>query len=86
MGLTLDRVRSFDVVDRRRPAPARRRRRRLFWALRGGGGSFAIVTAVRLRTRRVDHAAFFRISYPRGGARGGAGALGRVRAARAATR
>jgi FAD/FMN-containing dehydrogenase len=35
----------------------------LFWALRGGGGSFAIVTAIRLRTRRVDRAAFFRIPY-----------------------
>ena len=50
----------------------RRRRRRvdeddaLFWALRGGGGSFAIVTAIRLRTRAVDSAAFFRITYPRG--------------------
>ena len=65
-GLTLDRVTSMDVVT----ADGRRRRvdedDALFWALRGGGGSFAIVTAVRLRTRRVDRAAFFRISYPRG--------------------
>ena len=38
----------------------------LFWALRGGGGSFAIVTAVRLKTRHVTNAAFFRITYPRG--------------------
>ena len=64
-GLTCDRVTSFDVVD----AHGRRRRvddGALFWALRGGGGSFAIVTAVRLRTRRVTDAAFFSISYPRG--------------------
>jgi len=65
MGLTLDRVRSIDVVT----ADGRRRRVSgdddLFWALRGGGGSFGIVTAIRLRTRRVDRAAFFRISYGR---------------------
>ena len=65
-GLTLDRVTSFDVVT----ADARRRRvdgdDDLFWALRGGGGSFAIVTAIRLTTRRVTTAAFFRITYPRG--------------------
>ena len=66
MGLTLDRVRSIDVVT----ADGRRRRVSgdddLFWALRGGGGSFGIVTAIRLRTRRVDRAAFFQISYGRG--------------------
>lgn len=65
-GLTCDRVTSFDVVD----AEGRRRRvddGALFWALRGGGGSFAIVTAVRLRTRSVSSAAFFSISSPRGG-------------------
>jgi FAD/FMN-containing dehydrogenase len=66
MGLTLDRLRSLDVVT----ADGRRRRASgdddLFWALRGGGGSFGIVTALRLRTRRVDRAAFFRIDYPRG--------------------
>ena len=64
-GLTLDRVTSMDVVT----ADGRRRRvdedDDLFWALRGGGGSFAIVTAIRLRTRTVDRAAFFRITYPR---------------------
>lgn len=63
-GLTIDRVTSFDVVD----AQGRRRRvddGALFWALRGGGGSFAVVTAVRLKTRRVSTAAFFSLSYPR---------------------
>src|SRR5689334_21991590 len=65
-GLTLDRVTSFDVVT----ADGVRRRVQddddLFWALRGGGGSFGIVTAVRLRTRRVRTASFFRVTYPRG--------------------
>jgi FAD/FMN-containing dehydrogenase len=64
-GLTLDRVRSFDVVT----ADGRRSRVEgdddLFWALRGGGGSFGIVTAVRLRTVATPHACWFRISYPR---------------------
>lgn len=63
-GLTCDRVTSFDVVD----ANGRRRRvddGALFWALRGGGGSFGIVTAVRLRTRRVTSAAYFSITYSR---------------------
>jgi FAD/FMN-containing dehydrogenase len=64
LGLTLDRVRSFDVVT----ADGRKQRVEgdddLFWALRGGGGSFGIVTSARLRVRRVSRAAFFRISYP----------------------
>jgi FAD/FMN-containing dehydrogenase len=64
-GLTLDHVTSFDVVT----ADGLRRRvdgdDDLFWALRGGGGSFAIVTAIRLSTRRITRASFFRISYPR---------------------
>ncbi len=66
LGLTLDRVRSFDVVT----ADGRHHRvdadvdEDLYWALRGGGGSFAIVTAVRLRVRRVRRAAWFRITFP----------------------
>jgi hypothetical protein len=66
LGLTIDRVRSFDVVT----ADGRKQRvegdDELFWALRGGGGSFGIVTAVRLRARQVRRAAWFRISYPAG--------------------
>jgi FAD/FMN-containing dehydrogenase len=66
LGLTLDRARSFDVVM----ADGRRRRVEgaddLFWALRGGGGTFAIVTAVRLRTVAVPSASWFRVTYPRG--------------------
>jgi FAD/FMN-containing dehydrogenase len=66
-GLTLDRVASFDVVT----ADGRRRRvdaghdPDLFWALRGGGGSFGIVTAIRLRTHAVPAASWFRVTYPR---------------------
>ena len=67
MGLTLDRVTSFDVVTADGGAGASTTSD-LFWALRGGGGSFAIVTAIRLRTRRVTTAAYFRIAYPRGAA------------------
>src|SRR4051794_21704448 len=63
LGLTLDRVTSFDVVT----ADGQRRRASgdddLFWALRGGGGSFGIVTAARLRTAQVSRAAFFTIAY-----------------------
>jgi FAD/FMN-containing dehydrogenase len=67
MGLTLDRVRSLDVVT----ADGALRRvdathdDDLFWALRGGGGSFAIVTTVRLRVSAVGHAAWFRATFPR---------------------
>src|SRR3954451_22195572 len=57
-GLTIDRVTSFDVVT----AEGERTRvdgdDDLFWALRGVGGSFAIVTAVRLKTRHVTTASF----------------------------
>jgi FAD/FMN-containing dehydrogenase len=64
LGLTLDRVTAFDVVT----AAGERRRVSgdddLFWALRGGGGSFAVVTAVHLRPRRLRRAAWFFASYP----------------------
>ena len=56
LGLTLDRVTAFDVVT----ADGERRRVRgdddLFWALRGGGGSFAVVTAIHLRPRSARRA------------------------------
>jgi FAD/FMN-containing dehydrogenase len=63
-------VTSFDVVT----ADGRLRRsdatndEDLFWALRGGGGSFGIVTAIRLRVRRVSSAAWFFASFPRSSA------------------
>jgi FAD/FMN-containing dehydrogenase len=66
MGLTCDRVRSFDAVTAdgalRRVDAAHAGD--LFWALRGGGGSLAIVTGVRLRVRHVGRAAWFRVTYP----------------------
>jgi FAD/FMN-containing dehydrogenase len=67
LGLALDRVASFDVVT----ADGQLRRadathdEDLFWALRGGGGSFGIVTAIRLRVRPVTSAAWFFASFPR---------------------
>ncbi|HEX7297771.1 MAG TPA: FAD-binding oxidoreductase [Solirubrobacteraceae bacterium] len=70
LGLALDRVVAFDVVT----ADGRLRRvdaghdEDLFWALRGGGGSFGIVTAIRLRVRRVSSAAWFFASFPRSSA------------------
>jgi FAD/FMN-containing dehydrogenase len=70
LGLTLDRVTSFQVVTadgRLRRADAYRDAD-LFWALRGGGGSFGVVTAIRLRVRRVSHAAWFFASFPRSAA------------------
>jgi FAD/FMN-containing dehydrogenase len=68
LGLTIDRVRGYDVVTadgRKRHADADTDED-LYWALRGGGGSFGIVTAVRLRVRHVQRAAFFRITFPAG--------------------
>jgi FAD/FMN-containing dehydrogenase len=68
LGLTIDRVRGYDVVT----ADGRKRHvdadtdPDLYWALRGGGGSFGIVTAVRLRVRHVQRAAFFRVTFPAG--------------------
>jgi FAD/FMN-containing dehydrogenase len=66
LGLTIDRVRSFDVVtaDGRRLRVDADSEPDLYWALRGGGGSFGIVTTVRLRVRRVRRAAWFRITFP----------------------
>jgi FAD/FMN-containing dehydrogenase len=64
LGLALDRVTAFDVVT----ADGQRRRVSgdddLFWALRGGGGSFAVITAVHLRARPLRRAAWFFASYP----------------------
>jgi FAD/FMN-containing dehydrogenase len=67
LGLTLDRVTSFQAVTA--DGAASRidgRDEDLFWALRGGGGNFAIVTAVRVRVARIRQAAWFFASWPAG--------------------
>ena len=66
LGLTLDRVTAFDVVtaDGRARRVDARTDADLFWALRGGGGSFALVTGVHLTARRLRRAAFFSLVYP----------------------
>jgi FAD/FMN-containing dehydrogenase len=71
LGLALDRVASFDVVtaNGRLQTVDATHGPDLFWALRGGGGSFGIVTAIRLRPRQVRSAAWFFASFPRSSAR-----------------
>jgi FAD/FMN-containing dehydrogenase len=64
LGLTCDRVHSFDVVTA--DGALHRAGADLSWALRGGGGSLAIVTTVRLRVHHVTRAAWFRVTYPAG--------------------
>ena len=64
LGLTLDRVTALDVVTASGERLRVSAEDDLFWALRGGGGSFAIVTAVHLRARRLRRAAWFFASYP----------------------
>jgi FAD/FMN-containing dehydrogenase len=67
LGLALDRVTSFDVItaDGQQRTVDATHDADLFWALRGGGGSFGIVTAIRLRVRPVSSAAWFFASFPR---------------------
>ena len=68
LGLTLDAVTAFDVVlaNGRRAHVDRNSDPDLFWALRGGGGSFALVTKVYLRATPLTSAAWFMITYPTG--------------------
>ncbi len=66
LGLTLDAVTAFQVVtaDGSRKTVTKTSDPDLFWALRGGGGSFALVTKVQLRATPRTSAAWFRITYP----------------------
>jgi len=66
LGLTLDAVTAFDVVmaNGKRAHVDADSDPDLFWALRGGGGSFALVTKVYLRATPRTSAAWFRITYP----------------------
>lgn len=66
-GLTLDRITALTAVtaDGEIRTCSASQNEDLFWALRGGGGSFAIVTSLRLRTRTVKSAAYFQASFPK---------------------
>jgi len=66
LGMTLDRVTAYDVVTADGGRERVQAGSNLFWALRGGGGSFAVVTAVHLRPQRLRSAAWFHASYPAG--------------------
>ncbi len=66
LGLALDRIQSIDVVtaDGELRTCSASQNADLFWALRGGGGSFGLVTSMRLRTQRVSSAAWFFARFP----------------------
>ena len=66
LGLTCDRLVAATIVtaDGRRRRVDTRSDESLFWALRGGGGSFGIVTSLRLRVHRVTRAAYAVMSCP----------------------
>lgn len=66
MGLALDRIQSITAVtaDGELRTASASQNPDLFWALRGGGGSFALVTSMRLRVQRVSSAAWFFARFP----------------------
>jgi FAD binding domain/Berberine and berberine like len=68
LGLTIDAVKSFRVVtaDGKRKTVDATKHKNLFWALRGGGGSFAILWEIELKATHRKHASWFSISYPAG--------------------
>lgn len=65
-GLTCDQVRSFDVVtaDGRKRSVDADHDADLFWALRGGGGSFAAVTALTFAVRPAPTIDRFFLQWP----------------------
>jgi hypothetical protein len=69
LGLTCDRLVAATIVtpDGRRRRVDARSDGDLFWALRGGGGSFGVVTSLRFRVQRAPRAAwaFMRIPWAR---------------------
>ncbi len=66
LGLTCDRLVAATIVtaDGRRRRVDARSEEDLFWALRGGGGSFGVVTSLRLRVHRATRAAWAFMSLP----------------------
>ena len=66
LGLTCDRLVAATIVtaDGRRRRVDTRSDPSLFWALRGGGGSFGIVTSLRFRVQRVTRGAYAVMSCP----------------------
>jgi FAD/FMN-containing dehydrogenase len=66
LGLACDRLRSARIVtaDGRALHCDPHHHADLFWALRGGGGSFGVVTQLELATHPVSHASWFFCSWP----------------------
>jgi FAD/FMN-containing dehydrogenase len=66
LGLTCDRLVAATIVtaDGRRRRVDARSDEDLFWALRGGGGSFGIVTSLRFAVHRASRAAWALMSVP----------------------
>jgi len=66
LGLTCDRLVAATIVtaDGRRRRVDARSDEELFWALRGGGGSFGVVTSLRFALHRATHAAWASMSLP----------------------
>jgi len=66
LGLTCDRLVAATIVtaDGRRRRVDPRADEDLFWALRGGGGSFGVVTSLRFRVHRASRAAWASVSLP----------------------
>jgi FAD/FMN-containing dehydrogenase len=66
LGLTCDRLVAATVVtaDGRRRRVDARSDEDLFWALRGGGGSFGVVTSLRFAAHRATRAAWAFMSVP----------------------
>jgi hypothetical protein len=65
-GLALDNLLAADIVlaDGRIVTAERGREEDLFWALRGGGGNFGVVTAMRIRLHEIPNVVSGMLIYP----------------------